>query len=200
MRCGRIEPRGTKRGAKGDKAMRIRETTVQDASAVAALVDSVARERRFLAATSGFSGESTAAFIDFVRTAKGVHMVAEENGRLLGWCDVTPVTWEGMTHVGRLGMGVKEGFRGRGIGKALLREALAKAFAHGLERVELEVFRSNEAALRLYQSHGFDREGVKVAARRLDGRVEDILMFALLAGRGTGTRSGEGGAGGGVGG
>ena len=44
--------------------MLIRETLPEDAKAVSVLIDAVARERRYLAATVGFSEESTAAFID----------------------------------------------------------------------------------------------------------------------------------------
>ena len=77
-------------------------------------------------------------------------------------------------------MGVKGDFRGQGIGKGLLKAALNRAFRQGLDRVELEVFRSNALAVRLYEAHGFVREGVKVAARKLDGMVDDLLLFAAF--------------------
>jgi ribosomal protein S18 acetylase RimI-like enzyme len=158
--------------------MLIRDTLPEDAKAVSILIDSVARERRYLAATVGFSEESTESFIRFVRASNGVHLIACVNDSIVGWCDITSLSFEGMTHVGRLGMGVKTGFRGQGIGKALLKAALNRAYAQGLERVELEVFRSNESAVRLYEAHGFLQEGTKVKARKLDGMTDDILLFA----------------------
>src|SRR5688572_29718207 len=100
--------------------MTIRDTTVEDAAAVAAMIDLVARERRFLAGTVGFSEEATRNFIAQLRSADAVHIVAEIEGSLVGWCDIAPVTSEGMQHVGRLGMGVTRDFRGRGIGRRLL--------------------------------------------------------------------------------
>src|SRR5205823_8804205 len=133
-----------------------------------------------LAGTTGFSEESTAAFIASVKAANGVVLVALIEEAVVGWCDITPASFEGMIHVGRLGMGVKAGFRGQGIGKALLTAALERAFRQGLERVELEVFRSNTSAVQLYETHGFLREGVKVGARKLDGMVDDILLFAAF--------------------
>ena len=160
--------------------MLIRDTLGEDAKAVSALVDAVARERRYLASTSGFSEHSTASFIASVRAAKGVHLVAIVDDAVVGWCDITPASFEGMKHVGRLGMGVRADRRGQGIGKGLLKAALNRAFNQGLERVELEVFRSNDAAIRLYEAHGFLREGVKVGARKLDGTVDDILLFAAF--------------------
>ncbi len=160
--------------------MVIRDTLPEDAKAVSALVDAVARERRYLAATMGFSPESTESFIRSVTAAKGVHLVALSDNAICGWCDITPAAFEGMTHVGRLGMGVKAGCRGQGMGKALLRAALTRAFALGLERVELEVFRSNASAVHLYEAHGFLCEGVKVSARKLNGLTDDILLFAVF--------------------
>ena len=158
--------------------MLIRDTLPEDAKVVSVLIDTVARERRHLAATTGFSEESTESFIRFVKASNGVHLVGLVEDAIVGWCDITPASYEGMTHVGRLGMGVKAGFRGQGIGKALLESALTRAFRQGLERVELEVFRSNDSAVRLYEAHGFIREGVKVGARKLDGVADDILLFA----------------------
>ena len=160
--------------------MLIRDTLLEDAKAVSILVDSVARERRYLAGTSGFSEGSTASFIASLKATKGVVLVALVDDTVVGWCDITPASFEGMTHIGRLGMGVKAGFRGQGIGKALLKAALERAFRQGLERVELEVFRSNRPAVHLYEAHGFLREGVKVGARKLDGVVDDILLFAAF--------------------
>lgn len=114
--------------------MLIRDTLPEDAKAVSLLVDSVARERRYLAVTSGFSEEATASFIASVKAAKGVILVALVDDAVVGWCDITPASYEGMTHVGRLGMGVQAGFRGRGIGEALLKAALERAFRQGLAK------------------------------------------------------------------
>ena len=161
--------------------MLIRDTLVEDARAVSVVIDAVARERLFLAGTSGFSEEATASFIASVRAANGVHLVALVDGAIVGWCDIARAPFEGMTHVGRLGMGVNARFRGQGIGKALLKAALERACRRGLERVELEVYRSNVPAIRLYEAHGFLREGVKLGARKLDGRVDDLLLFAAFS-------------------
>src|SRR5258706_3080477 len=154
--------------------MLIRDSLPEDAKTVSALVDGVARERRYLAGTSGFSEESTASFIALVKAEKGVHVVALVDNAVVGWCDITPGSFEGMAHVGRLGMGVKSGFRGKGIGKGLLKAALKRAFEQGLERVELEVFRSNDSAVSLYEAHGCFPRGGKVGACEWVGRARAI--------------------------
>lgn len=158
----------------------IRLTEKDDASQVSACVDSVARERLFLATTKGFSVEETCEFIQFIRNAGGVHLVAVNRGSVVGWCNITPYTFEGLTHCGRLGMGLLPEYRGRGIGKKLLAKALPQAFRNGLERIELEVFTSNIVAVRLYRYFGFLEEGRKRKARKLDGMYDDIILFGLL--------------------
>ncbi|WP_294344899.1 GNAT family N-acetyltransferase [Prosthecochloris sp.] len=158
----------------------IRLTDENDASQVSVCVDSVARERLFLADTKGFSVEETLEFIRFVRNAGGAHLVAVNRDSVVGWCDITPYSFEGLTHCGRLGMGLLSEYRGRGIGKKLLAEALPLAFRNGLERIELEVFASNIVAVRLYRYFGFLEEGRKRKARKLDGTYDDVILFGLL--------------------
>ena len=58
--------------------MEIRDSAVEDAEGLAALVDAVAGERLFLAGTAGFSVEDTRAFISSTKKAGGVQVVAIE--------------------------------------------------------------------------------------------------------------------------
>ena len=159
--------------------MEVRDTIEADAERVAALIDSVARERRYLAGTVGFPVDGTRAFIASVKAAGGVHVVAVDSEEVIGWCDITPHPFEGMQHVGRLGMGVQKDHRSRGVGRELLSVAVQKAFAGALDRIELEVFASNSSAVKFYETFGFECEGRKVAARRLDGVTDDILVYAM---------------------
>ena len=158
----------------------IRPTEVDDASQVAACIDSVARERRFVGNTKGFSVEQTREFIQFVKNIGGVHLVVLDGDTIVGWCDITPHTYEGLTHVGRLGMGLLPKYRRQGWGTKIVSEALKIAFKTELERIELEVFASNAGAIKLYQNCGFCEEGCKQDARKLDGQYDDIIMFGLL--------------------
>jgi RimJ/RimL family protein N-acetyltransferase len=163
-----------------------RFSTPEDADAISACVDAVSRERRYLGNTSGFSAEQTRAFIASLSDSGGIQIVvvADHQGGvpngIVGWCDVTPLPFEGMRHVGRLGMGLLPSFRGQGLGRRLVREALSQVFAKTLQRVELEVFASNKIAVGLYEREGFVTEGRKRCARFLDGAEDDILIMGCL--------------------
>jgi RimJ/RimL family protein N-acetyltransferase len=141
----------------------------------------VARERRYIGLVEGLPLAVSRAFVHAVHGDGGVHLVAVDDAHgVVGWCDVTRPTFEGFRHVGRLGMGLLPGWRGRGLGRRLAEAALAAAHAGGIERVELEVFASNAAAIALYERLGFVREGVRRRARLLDGAYDDVVLMALL--------------------
>ena len=151
-------------------------------------VDVVARERRYLTFIEGPPLEMARDFVRHVVSTGGVHLVAlttppsQPGGRhVVGWCDILRDTRPGFMHSGRLGMGLMPLYRGRGLGARLLLSALERATAQGLDRIELEVYASNTRAIALYERAGFVREGVKRAARRLDGRVEDSVLMARLS-------------------
>ncbi len=74
--------------------------------------------------------------------------------------------------------------RGRGIGKALLGEAIARARAvPGLEQIVLAVTAHNTAARSLYtalgfQTYGLERHALKLGDRYLD---EELMVLWLIA-------------------
>lgn len=144
-------------------------------------VDAVARERRYLGMVEGPPVEASRAFVAHLLGGGGVHLVAvDADGRVLGWCDIERRGAEGFRHVGRLGIGMLQEVRGRGLGRRLMREAIDAARRQGMERIELEVFASNTRAIALYESLGFQHEGRKRRVRKLDGVYDDDVLMALL--------------------
>jgi RimJ/RimL family protein N-acetyltransferase len=87
------------------------------------------------------------------------------------------------SHVADLGLMVAASHRRRGIGRALLDQAVAWAREHGVSKLELHVFPHNDAAIALYESFGFVREGYRKSHyRRPDGYVDAILMAYAVDG------------------
>ena len=70
-------------------------------------------------------------------------------------------------------------YRGRGVGRLLLNDLLERARAAGVRQLFLEVRVSNEAALRLYASAGFEEVGRRpnyYQAPREDARVLRLTL------------------------
>jgi RimJ/RimL family protein N-acetyltransferase len=145
-----------------------------------AAVDSVARERRYLAMLEAPPIAESEKWARNNIEKGNPQFVALAGGKVVGWCDVFPEKRETMAHGAVLGMGVVEGHRGKGIGIALMRATLAQAKKAGFKRVELTVREDNLRAKALYEKVGFQVEGVKRKAGLFDGKYYDLILMGLL--------------------
>lgn len=141
-------------------------------------VDFVARERKYLAALEGFPLESTKKFVGFITANNLAQFYALLDGDVIGWCDILPKGYEGMRHVGVLGMGLLPEYRGKGLGGQLLEKTIEHAHrVNGIEKVELEVYGSNSSAISFYKKYGFEVEGKRLKARKLDDIYDDMILM-----------------------
>lgn len=84
-------------------------------------------------------------------------------------------------HVGAIGISVGEAWHGKGVGKALMQAGIDLADNWlNLTRLELEVYADNEAAIRLYERFGFEREGVLRQHAFRNGEFVDAIVMARL--------------------
>ncbi|MGH2673553.1 MAG: GNAT family N-acetyltransferase, partial [Actinomycetota bacterium] len=110
-----------------------------------------------------------------------VHLLALEGGRVVGSISIRRDDHPATQHVATFGMFVVSSHRGRGIGAALLSEALRWGHSYGIERVELTVYPHNDAAIALYRRFGFVEEGRLVRhAKKSYGYEDEILMAVWL--------------------
>lgn len=100
---------------------------------------------------------SYTSFSETVDRADTIYLVAEEKGRILGYLGI----WKSLDEGEITNVAVKEEFRRRGIGRLLLSNALDIAGKTGIMNLVLEVRFSNLAAIRLYESMGFENVGVR---------------------------------------
>ncbi len=96
----------------------------------------------------------------------------------IGLCDI--VRRHRKAQLGRF-LIADPGHRNRGFGKKAVLRLLEYAFcAQGLNRVYLEVFESNAAAVRAYQACGFEVEGELMQSIHKGGAYYDTLLMAIL--------------------
>jgi ribosomal protein S18 acetylase RimI-like enzyme len=90
-------------------------------------------------------------------------------------------------HVATLGIAVSADVRGRGIGTALMSEALRWARSVGVDKIVLSVYPHNVGAIALYRRLGFVEEGrLARHSRKSYGDEDEILMAAWIGGNGDG--------------
>jgi ribosomal protein S18 acetylase RimI-like enzyme len=162
-----------------ESSVEIRPARESDAAAACDAINSVAAEKWYLATVDGFSVEQTRAYLKRIIDESLPQVFAVVGNEIVGFCDIIPSAARGFTHVGRLGMGVRIAWRRQGIGRRLLEACLSSARAAAIEKVELEVYSDNLAAIRLYESFGFTPEGLKVRGRKLESRYQDITLMAV---------------------
>ncbi len=167
------------------EGIELRTARPRDARSFLEAFRSVADERRFIQTESvtrspGFYRRR------FRRTwdDRGAHLIALDGGAVVGSLSIRRDEHPATRHVATLGMFVVASHRGRGIGAALMGEAIRWARRFGIERVELTVYPHNEPAIALYRRFGFEQEGRLVRhAKKSYGYEDEILMAVWLQGR-----------------
>jgi RimJ/RimL family protein N-acetyltransferase len=104
--------------------------------------------------------------------------VVEADGALVGRLSLGRDPHPASRHVADLGLMVAAGSRRRGIGRALLEQAVVWAREVGVRKLELHVFPHNEAAISLYEGFGFRREGYRKAHYRRGSDFVDAILMA----------------------
>lgn len=160
------------------KGLGIRPVRVEDAEAINAM----RRQESVIAMTGRLSSERLQQTKDFISNLKGDdHAWVAEIDNLAVGLGVLSVRGGKQRHVGILGLTVAEAYRRKGIGRALMEEAIKTADSQlALARLELHVLPENKAAIQLYESLGFSLEGRMRRAFIYQGRQSDLLLMSRI--------------------
>jgi ribosomal protein S18 acetylase RimI-like enzyme len=155
----------------------VREATLADVDAVVAILVEVAGEGRWIATEAPVDVERRRRrMVEDVEDDDAIILVAEAGGVPVGQLGLRLAPYG----VADLGMAVVAGWRGRGVGTALLAEAVARARKAGAHKLALQVWPHNAAALALYERFGFRREGYLTRHyRRRSGELWDAVIMGL---------------------
>jgi L-amino acid N-acyltransferase YncA/DNA-binding transcriptional ArsR family regulator len=109
--------------------------------------------------------------------------VAEVDGQAAGWAAAAPVSArECYAGVAETSVYVADGFRGRGVGKALLRQQVCAADDAGLWMLQTSIFPENKASLALHRQSGFRTVGVRERIAQHHGRWRDTVFLERRTG------------------
>jgi len=157
-----------------------RPATPDDAAAICTIYNQGIEDRIATLETEPRTPEERRQWMG-ARAARHPVVVAVTGGQVVGWGSLNAFNPRpAYDNVVDLSVYVERGWRGRGVGRALLQHLLPLARTLGYHKMVLATFPFNEAGVALYQKVGFRPVGVYREQGRLDGRWVDVLIMEHL--------------------
>jgi len=101
-----------------------------------------------------------------------------DGGRVAGWAALSPVSARKVyAGVAEVSVYVGAGFRGRGVGRALLEALVRESESEGIWTLQAGVFPENVASVGLHKACGFREVGRRERVGRLKGRWRDTDLL-----------------------
>ena len=159
----------------------IRSATEQDWAAIHPIIEQVVREGETYAYPMSMSSDAAREL--WMEQPQGLTVVAERDGAIVGTAKMGPNRPGHGDHIGTASFMVDATARGAGVGRQLGEYAIDWHRRQGFEGIQFNaVVASNEAAVRLWTSLGFEIIGTVPNAFRSPhfGRVGLHVMFLPL--------------------
>jgi RimJ/RimL family protein N-acetyltransferase len=157
----------------------VRPAVPADTDALVALGRSVAAEDTLWLTYDRSRGDERRNLRAVQRDPNVAVFVAETSEGIVGRLSIARDGQQLSHHVAELGLMVVAGARKRGIGTALMEEAIKWARRAGVVKLELTVFPHNEPAIALYRKLGFTDEGLRRRRYFIGGRYVDAMLMGL---------------------
>lgn len=161
----------------------IREIKVEDAENYLKLLIKVDHETKNMMYEPGERKTTVAEIrqrIESYLTEDSLCIVAEEHNELIGYLVAERGFAKRIRHSAYLFTGIREGYRGQGLGKRLFAEFEKWAERQKLVRAELTVMTHNAGGIKLYESMGFSIEGEKRKSMIVDGEFVDEYYMGRI--------------------
>lgn len=173
--------------AKDGRKVIIRSANVSDAAALLHYLKVTAEETPFLMREPEEIQVTIPQQEAFLKSKKDAErelmLVAEVEGEHIGNCSVSSLgSYQRYSHRCSVAIALYQEYCGLGIGRQMLKTVLEVAKECGYEQAELEVVTTNEKALHLYESLGFETYGTQNHSMKYkDGTYADAhLMMKKL--------------------
>ncbi len=129
----------------------LREITMEAFDGVS--IDQIIERRYGLLGDSDWKTRKAGHIDDDVRRDVDGMFVAEQDGQIVGYITTWRDVVAGIGHIPNLA--VREGYRGKGIGRQMIQHGLDFFEATGMTHARIETLAHNEAGDHLYRSMGF---------------------------------------------
>lgn len=161
----------------------MRAACPDDAEAIVSILNPIIESGAFTAFDTPFTVEAEREYLAAF-PARGVFHVAlrASDGQIVGFQSMEPFAsyTRAFDHVGVMGTYVALASRRQGVATMLFEATLAAAREKGYEKIFTYVRADNDAALRLYQRHGFSIVGTARRHARIGGRYIDEIVIEKI--------------------
>lgn len=165
--------------------MNLRDATEGDLPAIVDIYNSTVPGRMVTADTEPVTVEQRTGWFREHDARRRPLWVAETDEDVVGWLSLSDF-WDGRPAyhaTAEVGVYVKDGHRGGGVGRRLVEEAIGRAPELGIETLIAGTFAHNGPSVRLFERFGFQKWAHFPEVAELDGVKRDLVVSALRVGQ-----------------
>ncbi|MBS5306945.1 GNAT family N-acetyltransferase [Clostridium tertium] len=164
--------------------MNIRKIKVEDADNLLKMLLQLDKETKFMLLEPGERSNDVSKvnlLINQCIEGRNLLLVGiDDTENIIGFLSAQRGVPKRIRHTAYIVVGIREAFRGIGIGKKLFSELDIWAKENDITRLELTVVCRNNVAKHLYEQNGFKVEGIKKNSMIVDGKYVDEYYMAKL--------------------
>jgi len=108
-------------------------------------------------------------------------LVAADDGKITGWASLSQ--WSSRcayADTAEVSLYVRQEYRRKSIGKALLQNILKEGQKYGLHTILSRITGGNKISIELHQKYGFQHIGVMKEVGHKNGKLLDVVMMQLI--------------------
>ena len=168
--------------AKDGRTILLRKPRWDDLDGLLDFINSLVNEEAPINRTEEVSRSDQIEFLarrlSSIENGRIIQLVAKEEGKIVGNADVTKLSGR-ESHVGKLGIGIRSGYRRIGIATKLVEILIRQAKKERLKIILLAVYENNLPAIALYRKLGFKEVGRTPKGVYWKGKYIDDIRMAI---------------------
>lgn len=160
--------------------MKIRNATADDLPGIVGIYNSTIPHRAATADTRQISTADREGWFHERDFSVRPIWIADDSGEMAGWLALGDFNSRPTYHpTAEVAVYVAESYRGLGVGRLLVKEALLRGPEFGIRTLIAGIFAHNAASISLFESFGFERWAHLPRVAELDGVERDLIYLGL---------------------